>query len=268
MADEYEEENEQALINVGTYDGPRNELGEREGRGRSVYANKDVYVGDFKAGIREGNGTYRWAYLGMKYRGEYKNGVRNGKGTMWYTNGAVYEGDWVDGRRQGHGRIEYPNLDVYEGEWQAGLPSGEGKYYYFSCDAVAQGTFEFGRIVRGELQLRDGSKWVGEFYLNQPFGKGYWIRDSWKQDGEFVEINPPQPEEQEEENEEPEEDIDKSIQEEAQEDEEQMEKLREEADKEAAEEAGEEDGEPRKKVDPREKTLRALLPPKRTRMTL
>jgi hypothetical protein len=39
-----------------------------------VYANKDVYVGDFKAGVREGLGTYRWAYLGMKYKGEYKNG--------------------------------------------------------------------------------------------------------------------------------------------------------------------------------------------------
>ena len=47
-----------------------------------------------------------------------------------------------------------------------------------------------------------------------------------------------------------------------------MEKLREEADKEAAEEAGEEEGEQREKVDPREKTLKALLPPKRTRMTL
>ena len=76
--------------------------------------------------------------------------------------------------------MEYPNLDVYEGQWQGGLPHGEGKYYYYSCDSMVKGIFKFGRITQGELVLRDGSKWIGEFRLNQPFGKGEWINDGWK----------------------------------------------------------------------------------------
>ncbi|CAL6025288.1 Phosphatidylinositol-4-phosphate_5-kinase [Hexamita inflata] len=169
--------------------------------------------------------------------------------TMWYTNGTVYEGEWLNG-----------------------MPHGKGKYYYFSCDSVAQGNFEFGRILNGELQLRDGSKWIGEFELNQPHGKGQWVMNGWVQKGTFVEINPPQKEEGEEEEKEAEkqeEDEEKEIQEEAEEDEEKMAKMKEEKEKEEGEEAKEEeDGETKEKIDPREKTLKALLPPKRTRKTL
>lgn len=89
MGDEVDE-TEMPVINIGVYDGPRNDIGEREGSGRSTYANKDVYVGDFKKGHRHGKGTYRWAYLGMQYKGDYVDGVRQGKGTMWYTNGIIY----------------------------------------------------------------------------------------------------------------------------------------------------------------------------------
>lgn len=116
MADEVEE-NEMPVINIGTYDGPRNDIGEREGNGRTTYANKDVYVGEFKKGHRDGKGTYRWAYFGMQYKGEYVEGLRHGKGTMWYTNGVIYDGDWVKGHREGQGRMEFPNGDVYEGSW-------------------------------------------------------------------------------------------------------------------------------------------------------
>ena len=86
-----DDESEQPILNIGTYTGPRNELGERHGRGRCVFPNKDVYVGDYENGLRNGSGTYRWAYLGVKYKGEYKNGARNGYGTMNYTNGTVCE---------------------------------------------------------------------------------------------------------------------------------------------------------------------------------
>lgn len=125
MAEEEEGfENEQPIINIGTYNGGYNTIGEREGEGRAEFANKDVYKGQFVAGKRDGKGVYRWAYLGMLYKGDYKNGLRNGSGTMRYTNGTVYDGEWVDGYRQGNGRIEYPNNDIYEGQWLKGLPHG------------------------------------------------------------------------------------------------------------------------------------------------
>ena len=34
---------------------------------------------------------------GSKYVGEYKDGMRNGQGTMTYANGDEYVGEWKDG---------------------------------------------------------------------------------------------------------------------------------------------------------------------------
>lgn len=252
-----EEEVDQPILNIGTYSGPRNELGERHGRGRCEFPNKDVFVGDYENGLRNGKGTYRWAYLGLKYKGEYKNGMRNGYGVMHYTNGTVYEGNWVDGQRQGTGKITYPNLDYYSGEFLKGLPHGKGEYYYFSCDVVVKGDFEYGRVTFGEMVLRDGSRYVGEFRLNQPFGKGHWLVNGWKQDGEYIEINPPPKED--EEPEEPGED------EEVPEQEEQPNEL--EDPEQDIEEGGEKD-EDAAAAAAAERNLRALLPPKRVRKTI
>ena len=252
-----DDESEQPILNIGTYTGPRNELGERHGRGRCVFPNKDVYVGDYENGLRNGSGTYRWAYLGVKYKGEYKNGARNGYGTMNYTNGTVYEGNWVDSKREGNGKITYPNLDYYSGEFHNGLPHGKGEYYYKSCDVKVRGQFEYGRIVFGEMILRDGYKYEGEFRLNQPFGKGAWIVNGWRQDGSYIEINPP-----------PKEVDDEGIEEEAEEREEAEEEQIEDPEKSVEEEAGEEAGEEKREDVATDRNLQNLLPPKRRRKTI
>ena len=142
---------------------------------------------------------------------------------MKYANGTVYEGEFKDGLREGFGRMEYPNLDFYEGEWREGLPHGQGKYYYRSCDSTASGEFVYGRITTGELLLRDGSKWVGGFRLNQPFGEGRWLNAGWAQTGKYIELNPPEIEAGEEEAEPEEaavdeEDLEKSLEQEMAED--------------------------------------------------
>ncbi|TNJ30120.1 putative Phosphatidylinositol-4-phosphate 5-kinase [Giardia muris] len=258
-----DDESEQPILNIGTYTGPRNELGERHGRGRCIFPNKDVYVGDYEKGLRHGHGTYRWAYLGVKYKGEYKNGRRNGFGTMTYTNGTVYEGNWVNDRREGTGRITYPNLDYYSGEFHGGLPHGQGEYYYKSCDVKVRGTFEYGRITFGEMILRDGSRYEGAFRLNQPFGKGSWTINGWKQEGCYIEINPPPKEADELEE-------DGQGDEEGGEDEPQ-EGEEEEVDPNDPEKSVPEEGEeevPEGEAPGADRNLQNLLPPKRKRKTI
>ena len=44
-------------------------------------ARRNVYEGQWKAGVPEGKGTYRFAH-GNEYEGEYKAGKREGKGTL------------------------------------------------------------------------------------------------------------------------------------------------------------------------------------------
>lgn len=46
-----------------------------------MFANGDVYVGEFKEGKAEGEGEFLYAN-GQTYRGQFKNGLRHGKG-IW-----------------------------------------------------------------------------------------------------------------------------------------------------------------------------------------
>ena len=55
--DEDEEEEDQPL-NLGTYEGERNEKEERHGRGKAILPNGDIYEGEYLEGKRHGFGNY------------------------------------------------------------------------------------------------------------------------------------------------------------------------------------------------------------------
>lgn len=207
-----EEVSERDIPFIGTYEGERNEFGERHGKGVATHPNDDMYKGEYKGGYRNGKGIYLWAYRGMKYEGEYVDGWREGNGKMKYTNGTIYEGQWHLGRREGQGKMVFPNGDVYEGDWEKGLPHGQGKYSYARHGFVLDGKWEFGRIVYGELIYSDALKWVGEFKYNQPFGKGMFVSKGVEQKGTIIDVdvaanpeNASQLDEEDEESTEPEE---------------------------------------------------------------
>ena len=52
------EENLEGLKFLGTYEGERNQLGERHGNGKTLHPNGDEYVGDYQNGKRSGFGVY------------------------------------------------------------------------------------------------------------------------------------------------------------------------------------------------------------------
>jgi hypothetical protein len=55
---------------------------------------------------------------GRKYVGEYKDGKRNGQGTYTYPDGRKYVGEYKDGKRNGQGTYTFPSGDKYVGEWK------------------------------------------------------------------------------------------------------------------------------------------------------
>ena len=60
--------------------------------------NSDKYVGEFKDGTRNGQGTYIWTN-GQKYVGEWKGGNQNGRGILYLAGGSVSQsGIWSDGK--------------------------------------------------------------------------------------------------------------------------------------------------------------------------
>ncbi len=55
--------------------------------------NGGKYVGEFKDGMYNGQGTETWPD-GEEYVGEFKDSKRHGQGAMTYTDGTVDEGRW------------------------------------------------------------------------------------------------------------------------------------------------------------------------------
>ena len=54
---------------------------------------------------------------GSTYVGQYKYGVRHGEGKMIGSDGSVYEGQWSGDKRNGEGRFIHSDGDCYIGEW-------------------------------------------------------------------------------------------------------------------------------------------------------
>ena len=73
------------------------------GYGTYTYANGSKYVGEWKDGKENGQGTYTWVsgntwLNGNKYVGEFKDAKRNGLGTYTFANGTVDKGIWKNNK--------------------------------------------------------------------------------------------------------------------------------------------------------------------------
>ncbi|KAG8342907.1 hypothetical protein TRVL_06264 [Trypanosoma vivax] len=87
------------------------------------------YRGEFREGLREGEGTL-WVRKDLKsewvrvYKGEWLADKRDGFGTSWEDNGDIYEGGWCNDKRHGSGRHFLANGEIYKGEFREGLYHG------------------------------------------------------------------------------------------------------------------------------------------------
>ena len=119
------------------------------GQGSLTLANGDKYIGKFKDGKPNGQGTLtssngeyngNWkdakrngqgaftSSNGNKYIGQWKDNKENGQGTKIYTNGNKFVGQFKDGYEHGKGKMVYANGDIYEGEWKDGKPWNTTQY--------------------------------------------------------------------------------------------------------------------------------------------
>ena len=67
-----------------------------DGKGKKVWQNGRVYIGDFKNGLRDGIGMGE--INGNKYEGEWKDDKIHGQGKFTLADGDSYEGEWKDVR--------------------------------------------------------------------------------------------------------------------------------------------------------------------------
>ena len=88
--------------------------------------NGSVYVGEMVNGQQMGFGFCQ-APNKTYYFGNWKDGLRHGEGTYCQENGTIYQGNWVDDWLTGQGKCRKPNGTYYEGEWLNNLHHGKGK---------------------------------------------------------------------------------------------------------------------------------------------
>ena len=112
----------QQAENVSTYVGLV-KGGNPSGYGVMTRANGRKYVGEWKDGFMNGQGTYTWSkgkWAGNKYVGEFKDGKYHGQGTYTWADGAKYVGEWKDEERNGQGTYTWPHGEVWSGPWKDG----------------------------------------------------------------------------------------------------------------------------------------------------
>ncbi len=84
--------------------------GQIHGKGKIKYKNGDIYEGDFKQGIKEGEGIYRFKPGLRVYTGQFKSDTITGLGRMEFEDKKmIYDGEFYAGMMQGKGKMNFSN---------------------------------------------------------------------------------------------------------------------------------------------------------------
>ena len=103
----------------------------RTGRGAMIFEKEETfYVGYWDNGRQYKKGkVFDINNNKLIYNGEFKKGVRNGNGIYYYKNGEKYEGKFVDGLREGKGIFYWKDGNRWEGYFKNDEMNGEGIFY-------------------------------------------------------------------------------------------------------------------------------------------
>lgn len=139
------------------------DLWKKDGEGTEYYENTDrvKFEGEYKLGLREGNGNEFYDNGQLKITGNWVNNILQGEVQIYYENGNLaYNGQWFDFKRNGYGIQYYENGNIkQEGELKDDLVCGKNKLYLEDGRLHFEGnifkspdgdSFATGAIVYGE----------------------------------------------------------------------------------------------------------------------
>lgn len=139
--------------------------------GTSQLSDGDRFVGEFRNGKRNGQGTYTWGN-GNRYVGDFVDDKIQGQGTFTFKDGAKYVGPFVNEKRNGRGTYSWADGNVYVGEFANDKIEGFGTYSFKNGNKyVGQFRNEL-RNGRGTFTWKDGNVYVGEFVDDKMNGQG------------------------------------------------------------------------------------------------
>ena len=162
--------------------------GIKDGQGTLTGISGQKYVGQFKDDKPHGFGAYTWTD-GGKYVGQYKHGIRDGHGTLTGANGEKYVGQFKDGKLDGQGTYTWTNGEKYVGQFKHGIRDGQGTH---TClNGVFVGDWNDDVPYKGKFTGKDGTVLTGVFNcgtkagtIDYPDGRKY--DGEWNGDPKFL----------------------------------------------------------------------------------
>ena len=129
--------------------------GKYNGYGMYIDYGGKMYVGEFKNGLPNGQGTETFLLDGKKYVGEFKDGLPNGQGTETYSDVLKNKPSGSNMRMM---RLKvYKQYSQYEGEWKNGKQIGQGTTTWNDGSKFVGSTNEHGQWVNGIYYDKDGN---------------------------------------------------------------------------------------------------------------
>lgn len=84
--------------------------GEKE-RGIETFPNGDEYTGQYRNNKFHGEGLLENKRMNYRYEGDFRIGLKEGNGTEKYKNGSIYVGEFKNNMKNGRGKLT--KLDGY-----------------------------------------------------------------------------------------------------------------------------------------------------------
>ncbi|VAI51844.1 unnamed protein product [Triticum turgidum subsp. durum] len=153
-----------------------------EGSGRYTWSDGTIYDGEWRTGMRHGQGKTLWP-SGASYEGEYAGGYIYGEGTYTGQDNIVYKGRWKLNRKHGLGCQTYPNGDMFQGSWIQGEIQGHGKYTWENGNTYT-GNMKNGKMSgKGTFTWKNGDSYEGNWLDGMMHGYGIY---TWSDCGYYV----------------------------------------------------------------------------------
>ena len=102
---------------------------------------------------------------GDVFKGNFKDGMRHGNGLCQFSSGAIYRGDWREDKPHGHGTLYSGNGEILDCKFENGFVVCSG------------GSDLFGKAAAGKIKIlfSDGSFYMGQYADHHRHGLGTMI---------------------------------------------------------------------------------------------
>jgi hypothetical protein len=195
----YDRKRVKYVATLGIYAGTRDEFNQRSGSGKAIFANGDVYEGEYFEGQKHGHGHYTFKATGKaetdvlieklialkseheptetfvkRVAEQLKIGEMIVKMALTYGFFPCYVGDYHLGVRTGRGEMKCKDGSYYRGEWVHNKRNGKGMLYYVNGD-VYSGDWEKGlKHGAGAYRFANGCEYRGK-WVQGNFTEGQWL---------------------------------------------------------------------------------------------